>query len=133
MSLSYGRLTECLSSSIVLPAVDRGVNDGFKFNRETEFVPIAGLVETELNADKDKSAEKKSTTATSIQDNHHPAILAVLAEELSVSAEEIHDFELYVKSDNVLVLIAELDVGIYTMCSRLPSPGSRTSLYSVHA
>lgn len=76
--------------------VDRGVNEGFKFNREAEFVPIAGLVEKELNADKEKSAEKQTPSATSIRDNHHPAVLAVLAEELSVSAEEIHDFELYV-------------------------------------
>ena len=71
--------------------MDRGVNDGFKFNRETEFVPIAGLVENELNSD--KPAEKE-TGASSIQNNHHSALLAVLSEELSVSPEEIHDFEL---------------------------------------
>jgi aspartyl aminopeptidase len=75
--------------------VDRSVNDSFKFNKETEFVPIAGLVEVELNK-KDDSPQKNSS-ATSIQNNHHPAILAVLAEELSVAAEEIHDFELWVR------------------------------------
>lgn len=61
------------------------MNDGFKFNRETEFIPIAGLVEKELNEGKDK-VEDKSSTATNIYDNHHPAVLAVLAEELSVSS-----------------------------------------------
>ena len=71
--------------------MDRGVNDGFKFNRETEFVPIAGLVESELNSDK---PTEKETGASSIQNNHHSALLAVLSEELSVSPEEIHDFEL---------------------------------------
>ena len=30
--------------------LDRATNDGFKFNRETEFRPIAGLVEKTLNA-----------------------------------------------------------------------------------
>lgn len=72
------------------------MNDGFKFNRETEFVPIVGLVEKELNSEMDKSAEKQNPSATSLRENHHPAVIALLAEELSVSAEEIHDFELYV-------------------------------------
>ncbi|KAI0091919.1 aspartyl aminopeptidase [Irpex rosettiformis] len=75
--------------------LDRGVNDGFKFNRETEFVPIAGLVEADLNKTDDSSSDKKASSASSIQDNHHPAILALLAMELSVSPQEIHDFELH--------------------------------------
>ncbi|EKM59371.1 uncharacterized protein PHACADRAFT_249819, partial [Phanerochaete carnosa HHB-10118-sp] len=74
--------------------LDRSVNDGFKFNKETELVPIAGLVEEQLNTEKEKSADKKSG-ASSIQDNHHSALLAVLSEELSVTPEEIHDFELH--------------------------------------
>lgn len=77
--------------------MERGVNDSFKFNQETEFVPIAGLVASELNAKAEKTetseAESKSS-ATSIQDNHHSALLALLASELSVAPEEIHDFEL---------------------------------------
>jgi len=32
--------------------------------------------------------------ASSIQDNHHPALLSLLAGELSIAPEEIHDFEL---------------------------------------
>lgn len=80
------------------PTVDRTVNESFKFNKETEFVPIAGLVEAELNSptEEDKATEKKYDP-TSIQENHHSALLSVLSEELSVSPEEIHDFELYVR------------------------------------
>ncbi|KAI0772705.1 peptidase M18 [Irpex lacteus] len=75
--------------------LDRAVNDGFKFNKETEFVPIAGLIEADLNKTEETPADKKTPGASSIQDNHHPAILALLAEELSVSPQEIHDFELH--------------------------------------
>ncbi|PSR71774.1 hypothetical protein PHLCEN_2v12275, partial [Hermanssonia centrifuga] len=75
--------------------LDRAVNEGFKFNRESEFVPIVGLVEAELNkSENDKESDKKPD-ASSIQDKHHPALLALLAEELSVAQEEIHDFELH--------------------------------------
>lgn len=72
--------------------LDRTVSDGFKFNKETEFTPIAGLAENELNSD--KPADKEAG-ASSIQNNHHSALLAVLSEELSVAPEEIHDFELH--------------------------------------
>ena len=71
--------------------VDRTVSDGFKFNKETEFVPIAGLVENELNSEKPVVNE---SGASSIQNKHHSALLALLSEELSVSPEEIHDIEL---------------------------------------
>ena len=71
--------------------MDRGVNDGFKFNREMEFTPIAGLVESELNSEKPAD---KETGASSVQNNHHSALLAALSEELSVAPEQIHDFEL---------------------------------------
>ena len=76
--------------------MDRTTNEGFKFNRESEFVPIAGLVEEKLNAS-DKEAKEASTEnpgASSIQNNHHSALLAVLSEELSIAPEDIHDFEL---------------------------------------
>jgi aspartyl aminopeptidase len=81
--------------------VDRSINDNFKFNQETEFVPMLGLVASELNApqnpDKfDTNDAPTKVIASSIQENHHPALLSVLAEELSVTSEEIHDFELYV-------------------------------------
>jgi aspartyl aminopeptidase len=84
--------------------VDRNVNDNFKFNQETEFVPILGLLESQLNStkndssndEKDEKVQNLGESASSIQGNHHPALLALLAGELSIAPEEIHDFELYV-------------------------------------
>lgn len=77
--------------------MDRGVNDNFKFNQETEFVPILGLIEGQLNArssdEKDK-LQPPPKPASSIQENHHTALLSLIAGELSVAPEEIHDFEL---------------------------------------
>ena len=75
--------------------MDRNVNAEFKFNQESEFIPIAALIDSQLNATPGEG-NKTEKTASSIQDNHHPAILALLASELSVAPEEIHDFELYV-------------------------------------
>ncbi|KAI1796287.1 aspartyl aminopeptidase [Ganoderma leucocontextum] len=73
--------------------LERGAADNFQFNTETEFVPILGLVESQLNS---KAEEPKgSRKATSIQENHHPEILSLLANELSVAPEYIHDFELH--------------------------------------
>lgn len=80
--------------------MDRNVNDTFKFNQETEFVPILGLIESQFNEEfdtekEDKPAKKtEAKAASSIQENHHPALLSLLAGELSVAPEEIHDFEL---------------------------------------
>ncbi|EAU84696.1 aspartyl aminopeptidase [Coprinopsis cinerea okayama7 len=80
--------------------LDRGVNDNFKFNQETEFVPILGLVSDQLNGAAKKVEDDKGSilppksSASSIQENHHPALLALLGEELSVAPEEIHDFDL---------------------------------------
>ena len=71
--------------------MDRAVDGGFQFNKETEFVPIAGLAENELNSEKPVNS---GAGASSIQNNHHSALLSLLSEELSVSPEEIHDFEL---------------------------------------
>ncbi|KAF8719143.1 hypothetical protein AX14_011404 [Amanita brunnescens Koide BX004] len=72
--------------------LDRGVNDNFAFNQETEFVPILGLIEKQLNGKKD---EREAGSSSNVQDNHHPALLNLLANELSISSPEaIHDFEL---------------------------------------
>ncbi|KAF9513313.1 hypothetical protein BS47DRAFT_1329663 [Hydnum rufescens UP504] len=73
--------------------LDRGVNDGFKFNQETEFVPILGLINDQLNA-KPVESSKSDNPAVGIAHNHHPQLLSVLAEELSVAEEHIQDFEL---------------------------------------
>lgn len=81
----------------------RGASDNFKFNQETEFVPILGIIESKLNAQVVDEAEKeekkgeesiKVPAASSAQEYHHPALLRLLADELSLSPDEIHDFEL---------------------------------------
>ncbi|EGO00625.1 hypothetical protein SERLA73DRAFT_178481 [Serpula lacrymans var. lacrymans S7.3] len=81
--------------------LDRNVNDSLKFNKETEFVPILGLIASQLNGGADSSEDGKESNVpkpnanpSSIQENHHPALLAALAQELSIAPEEIHDFEL---------------------------------------
>ncbi|PAV21026.1 aspartyl aminopeptidase [Pyrrhoderma noxium] len=73
--------------------LDRNVNDSFKFNQETEMVPILGLISSQLNDTPKDSTDVK--TASNIQGDHHPALLSLLAEELSVRPEQIHDFELH--------------------------------------
>ncbi|KAG0709526.1 peptidase M18 [Suillus ampliporus] len=84
--------------------LDRGTNDNFKFNQETEFVPILGLIAETLNKTKGDKVSPPNAQATSIQGNHHPALLSVIADELSVSAEEIHDFELHLYDTQPSVL-----------------------------
>lgn len=71
--------------------MDRSANENFTFNQQTEFVPILGLIESQLNS---PAAPPISDDASSIQENHHPEILALLSNELSVSPEEILDFDL---------------------------------------
>lgn len=73
--------------------MDRLSSDNFKFNTETEFTPILGLLASNLNAPTESNNNDKQG-ASSIQGNHHPALLALLAEEMNVKPEEIHDFEL---------------------------------------
>lgn len=72
--------------------MDRDVNTSFKFNQETEFVPILGLIEDRLNH---VDVVNDLPQTSNIQKNHHPAFLSVLANELSVAPDEIYDFELY--------------------------------------
>ncbi|KAJ7638717.1 peptidase M18 [Roridomyces roridus] len=72
--------------------LDRNINENFKFNQETEFVPILSQVVTsQLN---ESSNDQEAQKASSVQNNHHSAMLSLLASELSVAPEEIHDFEL---------------------------------------
>jgi len=54
------------------------------------------MIESQLNTPTDSSPYEypKDKVSSSIQENHHPAILALLSDVLSVSPEEIHDFEL---------------------------------------
>ncbi|KZT24430.1 peptidase M18, aminopeptidase I [Neolentinus lepideus HHB14362 ss-1] len=86
--------------------LDRNVNDSFKFNQETEFVPILGLIASELNSSSASEGKKEDVqaTASDISKNHHPALLSVLANELSVAPEDINDFELHLYDTQPSVL-----------------------------
>ncbi|KZT42907.1 aspartyl aminopeptidase [Sistotremastrum suecicum HHB10207 ss-3] len=77
--------------------LDRTVNDNFKFNKETEMVPILGLVSAQLNASKNSESALKDgdiQSSTAIQD-HHPELISLLCEETGLSADDIYDFELH--------------------------------------
>ena len=86
----------CYSLFYSLVAVERSAANDFKFNTETEFQPILGLLASNLNASTDNNSNNNEGPVSSIQNNHHPALLSVLAEQMSVKPEEIHDFELWV-------------------------------------
>lgn len=58
-------------------------------------MPILGQhIANDLNAPVKKEHENQGT-GLDVSLNHHPAILNLLAEELSVKPEDINDFELY--------------------------------------
>ncbi len=93
------------------PHLDSSINEAFKFNKETEFKPILGLVSDTLNdtgvkSDTSvplpgsntpggtKSDGDKSEDVAGMKERHHPMMLAVLADELDCSVEDIQDFEL---------------------------------------
>ena len=71
--------------------MDRTAGADFKFNEETELIPIFGLIESQLNS---PPASSNPDDASSIQEDHHPELLALLSSELSVSPEAIYDLEL---------------------------------------
>ncbi|KAG8880249.1 hypothetical protein FRB97_000961 [Tulasnella sp. 331] len=84
--------------------LDRGVNDNFKFNNETEFIPILGQISAQLNGKRAKQVEKMGdssddddklqTGGSVVANNHHLGLLDLLAEELGVGVDAIQDFEL---------------------------------------
>lgn len=96
--------------------LDRTINEAFKFNKETEFMPILGLVADSLNAEKGDAAtsegdkkvpfsgrstplpqegkDQQPEDVAGMEARHHPLLLAVLADELGCSVGDIQDFEL---------------------------------------
>ncbi|KAH8830758.1 aspartyl aminopeptidase [Flagelloscypha sp. PMI_526] len=73
--------------------LDRDVNSAFTFNKETEFTPILGLLEEGLNAT-DVPKKDAPSPASTIQNNHSPALLSLIAEEVGCAPDQINDFEL---------------------------------------
>ncbi|CEL63718.1 hypothetical protein RSOLAG1IB_05479 [Rhizoctonia solani AG-1 IB] len=78
--------------------LDRTVNDNFKFNQETQFIPILGQVASQLNGSPTPETNDKNpvigVAGSNVQTNHHTSLIDLIAEDISVSPEEIHDFEL---------------------------------------
>lgn len=74
--------------------LDRTVNDSFKFNKETEFAPILGLVEDAMNATEEAKKDGEGKDVTGQGEKHHPLLLKVIADELGCAVGDIQDFEL---------------------------------------
>ncbi|KAF8514863.1 aspartyl aminopeptidase [Hysterangium stoloniferum] len=81
--------------------LDRTVNDTFKFNKQTEFIPILGLASSVLNSVKNADAFSSQADQSS---KHHPALLSVISKELSVPSENIIDLELSLYDTQAAVL-----------------------------
>lgn len=101
--------------------LDRTMNEAFKFNKETNYRPILGLVAEQLNGG---PADDKSRSGTPIPfsgrgtpvgdgkaieedvskmgEKHHPLLLAVLADELGCAIGDIQDFELCADRNELL-------------------------------
>ena len=74
--------------------LDRAVNDEFKFNRETEFRPIAGLVEKTLNTAASTPTTVTEGDSSPFETRHHSELMGLLSATVSEPVEEIKDFEL---------------------------------------
>lgn len=91
--------------------LDRTMNEAFKFNKETNYRPILGLVNDQLTGGPEEKSRagtpvpfsgsstpgdkpKKGEEGTGQGAKHHPLLLAVLADELGCEIGDIQDFEL---------------------------------------
>lgn len=70
--------------------LDSSVNSSFSFNRETQFVPILGLVSSESSRQQDDPA----ILSMFASDNHHAELLEAVADDLGVRAADIEELEL---------------------------------------
>ena len=73
--------------------LDRTQNEAFKFNRETEFRPITGLVEDALNTPASTPSSTLGESAP-IESRHHSELLNLLSTSVEEPVEQIKDFEL---------------------------------------
>ncbi|KAK4193646.1 aspartyl aminopeptidase [Podospora australis] len=100
----------------------------FDPNKEDELLPLAGLVEAELNKTEETDAKEEADyqPLKAIDERHHPAFLSVVAETAGVEVSNIVDFELilYDTQKSVLgglhdefIFSARLDNLNMTFCS----------------
>lgn len=75
--------------------LDRGVNEKLEFNKESHMFPILGLLDNELNGNKEVKDDKDATGPLGgIAERHEPKLLELIAAELEVEVSSIQDFEL---------------------------------------
>lgn len=84
--------------------LDRELSNGITVNKETNMTPILGLVQRELNgtgaekvdvvAAKEDDSDSASAMEATMSTKHHPTLVRLIANELDVQPEDIHDFEL---------------------------------------
>lgn len=74
--------------------LDRAVKEGFKFNSETEFRPITGLVEETLNTPSSTPTAPTEADSSPLETRHHSELMDLLSASVSEPVEEIKDFEL---------------------------------------
>ncbi|OLY85790.1 Aspartyl aminopeptidase [Smittium mucronatum] len=72
--------------------LDRNINDGFKFNNETQLVPILATVEKAISETEDVKVGEEASSDASL--NHHPILLRKIAKTLKIQVSQIRDFEL---------------------------------------
>ena len=72
--------------------LDRTQNEAFKFNKETEYRTIAGLIERQLNSM--LSTPETDSGRSPIEHRHNSEFLSLLAETMSRSLDTIKDFGL---------------------------------------
>jgi aspartyl aminopeptidase len=84
-----GKLVKIDESILRIPTLaihlDRGVNDGFTFNKETHLNPVLATVSEDLNIPEPK--EDKNAP-------HHPNLIRKIADKLEIDPKSIKDFEL---------------------------------------
>ncbi|CAG8507904.1 10460_t:CDS:2 [Ambispora leptoticha] len=74
--------------------LDREIDAGFKFNKETHLSPLIATITKDLLLTKAEKSEKNENTADPSISKHQPVLMKTLAKELDVNAEQIRDFEL---------------------------------------
>lgn len=110
--------------------------EDFKFNKEAQLFPIAGLVAAELNRqgksaeaskeEEKKNAEDSAEPLAAPMQRHHSYLVETVAEEAGVDPNDILDFELVLYDtqkavvgglNNELIFSARLDNLMMSYCS----------------
>ena len=124
--------------------------ESFSFNKETQLVPIAGLIAAELNrqgkteakptVDTPQSEDPTFNPLKAVEERHHPYIVELIAKQAGVEASDVVDFEMVLydthKScvgglNEELIFSARLDNLEMSYCSAMALIGSVASSSSL--